>query len=291
MKIVASISILLLSFISANADISKKQARQSVATSIGMSLPLSAVRIDRISSTSDSSAEVSAQLELVFRLERDEINQWRLRELRTADARWENVDLLVQALKLELQQGKCEAPKNEFGRVKAQDLSIKQARCLVANLFGVELPSDAVRIKELSGLGLGSEPSALAITLVQADFRLAREAGSWRAVEIRSGARGWLALNSVMSDVENHKREMTTEQLNVIATALDNFRRERGSFVISDKHSVLIDNLTPHYLSRVLRLDAWHRPFQYQGETNHFSLRSLGPDGKENTPDDIVVTR
>ena len=291
MRIVAIITMVLLSFISAKADVSKKEAKKAIATSMGMSLPTAAVRIERITSSSNASVEISAQLELVFRLARGEDNQWRLRELRTADARWEDVDLLTQALKLDLQNEKCESPRNEFGRVKAEDLSIKQARCLVANLFAVELPSDAVRIKEVTGLGLGSEPSALAVTLVQADFRLAREAGSWRADEIHTGARGWVALGSVTTDVETQKRAMTTEQLNVIAAALDTFRRDRGSFVVSDKHSVLIDNLTPHYLSRVLRLDAWHRPFHYQGESSHFTLRSLGPDGKENTPDDIVVTR
>jgi hypothetical protein len=148
-----------------------------------------------------------------------------------------------------------------------------------------------VRIKEVSGLGLGSEPSALAVTLVQSDFRLASEGGSWRAVEIHSGNRDWVSLNPVTSALDTEKRASTNEDLNIIASALEAFRRDRGSFVISDKHSVLIDNLSPHYLPRIMRLDAWHRPFQYQGERDHFTLRSLGPDGKENTPDDLVVTR
>jgi hypothetical protein len=127
--------------------------------------------------------------------------------------------------------------------------------------------------------------------LVLVDFRLAKNSGSWRAVEVHTGSRGWLSLDAVPATVDADKRARTTEQLNAIASALDIFRRDRGAFVISDRHSVLIDHLAPHYLSRVVRLDAWQHPFQYRGEHDHYTLRSLGPDGKENTPDDIVVSR
>jgi len=51
---------------------------------------------------------------------------------------------------------------------------------------------------------------------------------------------------------------------------------------------VLIDHLSPHYLERVIRLDPWNRPYQYQGERDHFSLRSNGPDGKSGTGDDVL---
>jgi hypothetical protein len=291
MKVLSIISILLLSFVSANADVTKKQARKAIATSAGMSLPSSAVRVDRIVASGNSAAEVTAQLELVFRLERDEKGQWRLKELRTAEAQWEDVDALTQALKVDLQQDKCDTPKNEFGRVKPEDLSIKRSRCLIASLFAVELPSDSVRIKEVAALSLGSQPSAVAVSLVQADFKLTRDSGSWRATEIHSGTRGWVRLDALPSGVDVLKRERTTERLNAIAVALDAFRRDRGSFVVTDKHSVLIDHLSPHYLSRVMRLDAWNRPFHYQGDKDHFTVRSVGADGKENTPDDLLVSR
>ncbi len=86
------------------------------------------------------------------------------------------------------------------------------------------------------------------------------------------------------------KRSTATDELSTIAKALGDFRRERGSYVVSDSESVLIDHLSPHYLLRVIRVDPWHRPYRYEGQPDHYSLRSLGPDGKPNTPDDIVVT-
>jgi hypothetical protein len=291
MKLLSIVSIVLLCFVSGNAEVSEKQAKKAIATAAGVSFPSSAVRVERITSSSNGSAEVSTQLELVFRLSQDDSGQWRIKELRTGEDHWEDVQTIAKAFEVELQPETCDPEKNQYGRKKPEgDLSIKRARCLVANLFAVQLPSDAVRIREVSGLGLAPHPSAVAVTLVQADFRLAKKSGNWQAVEFHSGSRDWLRLDSVRATVDAQKRVKTMEDLNAIATALLAYRQERGTFVISDKHSVLIDHLNPHYLSRVIRLDAWHRPLSYFGDTNTYTLRSLGPDGKEDTPDDIVVS-
>ena len=74
-----------------------------------------------------------------------------------------------------------------------------------------------------------------------------------------------------------------------MAKALEAFRRDRGTFVVSDSHPVAIDFLSPRYLARVIRVDPWHQPYKYQGERDHFTLRSTGPDRKDNTPDDIEL--
>ena len=284
------LSISLVCIAPARAELSQKQARKAIAKAAGFALPSSAVRVERIVSSGATSAEVATQLELVFRLARDEKGLWQLRELRTGEAQWEEVETIAQAAKLYLQPNNCN-PADEFGRVKSDaTLTIKRARCLVADLFTVTLPSDAVRIKDLSALNLGPQPSALAVSLVQVDFRLAKDATGWRVVEFHSGNRAWVNLDSVPASINSLKRAKTTERMNTIVAALELFRKERGSFVISDQYSVLVDNLHPRYLTRVIRLDSWQRPYRYQGERDHFTLRSLGPDGKENTADDIVVS-
>jgi hypothetical protein len=79
--------------------------------------------------------------------------------------------------------------------------------------------------------------------------------------------------------------------LESIATALESFRRERGFYVESKSEAALIDNLNPHYLARVIRVDPWHKPYEYEGARNSFVLRSDGPDGKPGTEDDITVTK
>ena len=273
-----------------HAELSKKQAKRLISRVAGMSLPSSAVRVESISSTSESTAEASTDLQLVFRLSRDASGQWQVKELRTGDGRWENIELVIKAAKIDLHGNKC-GTKDELGGVKPEsDLSVKRARCLIANLFDVTMPSDAIRIQEISDLGLGSQPSAIAVSLVRIDFRFIKDSRGWQVSEFHSGNRSWIKLGSA-DEVDALKRARTSEDMNTIVAALEAYRRVRGSFVVGEKHSALIDSLTPHFLHRVIRLDSWHHPFQYQGTSDHFTIRSLGPDGKENTADDIVVSR
>jgi hypothetical protein len=92
------------------------------------------------------------------------------------------------------------------------------------------------------------------------------------------------------ASIDQVKRTAAADELDTVAKALGDYRRARGVFVVTDRESVLIDHLSPRYLTRVIRVDPWQRPYQYDGQQDHYSLRSLGPDGKANTADDIVVS-
>ena len=286
------IIVLLLGIVgatSARADLSQKQARKAIQTMGGWSLPGSAVRLE-IRSNSAESAAVSAEIQTVFRLRLYE-GQWQLREIRTAPDRWEQLEVIARAAKVELPAGDCDAP-SEFARRKSvTELTTKRARCLVASLLGVALPSDDVRIKEITpfGLSIGSESAALVTALVRVDFRVSRDAKGWRVTEFKSGARNWVNVANLPASIDEVKRSAASDELSTIAKALGDYRRDRGYFVVSDKESVLIDHLSPRYLTRIIRVDPWHRPYQYDGQQDRYSLRSLGPDGKPNTPDDVVV--
>src|SRR4029450_6739499 len=98
--------------------------------------------------------------------------------------------MLAQAAKVELPGDHCDFA-NQFLKTPI-DLTPRQARCLVASLFGVKLPADAVRIKNTRSLGLplGSEPSALAVALIRVDFRLERNRSGWQGAGGKSGGRG-----------------------------------------------------------------------------------------------------
>ena len=275
----------------ARADISQKNARKVIQTMLGWSLPGDAVRIHSIRSSGAESAEVRAEIQTVFRLRLNE-GRWELREIRTAPDRWEQLEVIARAAKVELPAGECAAP-SEFARTRlATQLTTKRARCLVASLFGVALPSDDVRIKEISpfGLSIGSESAALVTALIRVDFRLARDPSGWRVSEFKSGARNWVNIAALPAAIDEVKRSAAGVDLSTIAKALGEFRRDRGYFVVADKESVLIDHLSPRYLTRVIRVDPWYRPYQYEGQQDRYSLRSLGPDGKANTPDDVVVS-
>ena len=278
--------LLVLAPVVARADLSQSQARKLIQAVGGDS-----VRVQQIRTNSAESAEVAAELQLVFRVTLHD-GRWRLSEVRTAPNRWERVDYIAQAVKVEIKEDKCDEP-SEFARTTdATALTTKRARCLVAALFNVELPSDQVRIRNVSpfGFSFGSaDASALITSLVQLDYRFVRDGRAWQVAAVKAGNRDWLDLQGVSATVDQLKRSSAANELSLIAQALDNYRRDRGGYVVSDKESVLIDHLSPRYLTRVIRVDPWHRPYQYEGSQTGYSLRSLGPDGKPNTGDDIVV--
>jgi hypothetical protein len=275
----------------ARADLNKNQARKLIQTMAGWSLPGSAVRVASVNSSGSESAEVTAEIQTIFRLALN-YGRWELSEIRIGPDRWERLDVIARAVKAELPSGECDAPAQFVRTRSSSQLTTKRARCLVASLFGVQLPSDDVRIRDISpfGLSIGPESSALVTALVRADFRFAQGARDWRLVGFKSGNRDWVNVTDVPATMDEIKRSTASEDLSTIAKALSDFRRERGSFVISDKESVLIDHLSPRYLTRVIRVDPWHRPYHYEGHQDRYSLRSLGPDGKPNTPDDVVIS-
>ena len=286
------ITVVLLAIVgpaSARADLSQKQARKAIQTMWGWSLPGSAVRLE-IRSNSAASAEVSAEIQAIFRLRLYE-GHWEIREFRSAPDRWEQLEVIARAAKVELPEGGCDASENFARRTFATAMTTKRARCLVATLFGVTLPSDDVRIKDISpfGFSIGSESAALVTALVRVDFRLTRDKSGWHVTEFKSGTRNWFNVSGLPSAIDEVKRSAASDDLATIAKALGDYRRDRGFFVVSDKESVLIDHLSPRYLARVIRVDPWYRPYQYDGQQDRYSLRSLGPDGKPNTPDDVVV--
>lgn len=168
----------------------------------------------------------------------------------------------------------------------AGDLTPKEARKLIARLAGIQLPSDAVRIKEITPFG----NSAVVVAQVETAFRLVNENEKWRVVEIRTGDRRWEDVDALVRALNVEKTSRVRAELETIATALESFKRERGFYVESTSEAKLIDLLNPHYLPRVIRVDPWHAPYDYEGTRTSYVLRSNGPDGKANTSDDIAIT-
>jgi hypothetical protein len=167
----------------------------------------------------------------------------------------------------------------------ADDLSPNQARKVIANLAGIKLPSDAVRVREVSILG----SSATVVAQVETAFRFVKGGdGKWHVAEIRTGDNRWEDVDMLVRAVNVEKAERARAEMETLATALEAFRRERGFYVVAKGEGVLEDQLNPRYLARVVRVDPWHKPYLYEGTQSAYTLRSAGADGKENTPDDIV---
>jgi len=174
------------------------------------------------------------------------------------------------------------------GARAAGDLTPKEARRLIARMAGVQLPSDAVRIKDVSVMG----NSATVVAQVETAFRFDKGGdGKWRVAEIRTGDRRWEDVDMLVRALNAEKTSRARAELESIATALESYRREHGSYLESKTEGALIDNLNPRYLPRVIRVDPWHQPYEYEGTRSSFVLRSNGPDGKSNTSDDVIVAK
>ncbi|MFP5263485.1 MAG: type II secretion system protein GspG [Blastocatellia bacterium] len=168
----------------------------------------------------------------------------------------------------------------------ARELGAREARERVAAALGLDKP-DAVRIKNISP-GMGGE--AIVEAQFDASFRFTQgKDGNWNAVEVRTGDRKWESLELIQTAVRKEKELRTTADMRTLVTALEAFRRERGFYVEADTNSALVDNLSPRYLSAIIRLDAWSHEFEYKGSATGYRLASLGPDGKPRTGDEIVI--
>jgi hypothetical protein len=167
----------------------------------------------------------------------------------------------------------------------AGDLTPKEARKLIANMAGIKLPSDAVRVREVSLLG----SSAVVVAQVETAFRFNKgDDGKWRVAEIRTGDNRWEDVEMLVRAINTEKVARARAEMETLATALEAFRRERGFYVVAKGEGVLVDQLNPRYLARIVRVDPWHKPYLYEGTRDAYTLRSAGADGKENTADDIV---
>src|SRR6185369_11001884 len=156
----------------------------------------------------------------------------------------------------------------------AGDLSAKEARRLIARMAGIDLPSDAVRVKEVSAAG----NSATVVAQVETAFRFEKgDDGKWRVAEIRTGDRRWESVDLLVKALNSEKTSRARAELESIATALDAYHREHGSYVEARTEAGLIDRLNPRYLARVISIDPWHQPYEYEGTRTSFTLRSSGP--------------
>jgi hypothetical protein len=287
-------STLAISAAEVKADLSRQQARKLISKMAGVELPGSSVRIKSISAAGATSAEATAEIKTVFRFEKDNSGQWRVREVRTGQDRWLQISHLANALNTKLSGSDCSAPDPPFRGSKAVDPSIKRARCLLANLLGIDLPSDSVRVQEVSPLGipLASQPSAIVIALITLETRFSGDGGKgWRLTDVRSGKSDWVNVEALADSLDTEKREQARGELEWIAEALEKLRKDTGFYVVSDSHAVAMDHLSPKYLPRVIRFDPWQHPYTYQGERAQFKLRSFGRDGKDGTADDIELVR
>ena len=280
------------SYADSRTNLTASQARKVLTRIPGFELKSGAIRVKSVSPNSAAAADVSAEVRLVFKFEKDKSGSWWVAEVRTGQDRWEPIDLIARALNTNMMGGVCTAPDPPLKGKLAIDPSVRRARCLLGGLLGLEVPSDALRIQAVvpMAIPMATQPSATVVAWVRVEARLTQAPGGWQVAELRTGNRDWFKLEPLIASLNQEKHKRARAELDMIAAALEKFRHDRGFYVVAEKQSTAIDYLSPRYLSRVIRIDPWNRPYLYMGQRDHFTLRSSGPDGKPDTPDDLVLS-
>jgi hypothetical protein len=289
--------------------ISKDTARKTITRVAGLELKKSAVRVTAITGTS-ATAEVAATVKTVFRLSQDDKGAWRVLEVRVGDRQWEEIDLLartwhfdhttplvaqLEALTAQFvereraraeEKKRHEAEEEKAGTPEQDKKKQKKEHAKSAPVPDDDLRGGPVVVKTFAAL----LSSATVEAELDMTFRLSKDArGQWQVTEARIGDSAWADVTALVSALDAEKRARARTDLDALAAALEAYHRERGFYVVADTSAVLVDQLNPRYTTAIIRIDPWHRPYEYAGTPNGFVLRSIGPDGKANTADDLVV--
>lgn len=169
----------------------------------------------------------------------------------------------------------------------AEKMSVSQAKRAIARTAGIELPTAAVEVEKEGISVIGSEATVEA--KVRTAFRLRRaEKGDWEVAEVRLGAGRWEDVALLSRALDREKGARARAELTTLRVALEAFRRERGHYPAGSDARTLADNLSPRYLSQVIRLDPWQQPYAYTGTLSSYALRSAGADRELGTADDIL---
>jgi hypothetical protein len=309
----------------AKSTLKKSDAQKLVAAYSLLELNKGEVSIKEIA-PGDSSATVTAAVHVGVRFERDAKASWRGVEMRVGDREWESLDTLARAFntdsfararaaldslaaeldaqaqeKKRLDVNKKNEKKDEKKddkRSEGQDVKVageqsakaeqkKKSDQKTSDKDQPELVRGALRVKNPESALSPMGKSAVVEVEIEIAFDVVREGGKWRIASASIGGEKLPDPDAFARTLDAEKSKAARADLEALAVALESFKRERGFYVVSDSEAALVDFLNPRYTPRVIRVDPWHHPYEYTGTRDDFTLRSTGPDGKRDTPDDI----
>ncbi|HEY9404077.1 MAG TPA: type II secretion system protein GspG [Pyrinomonadaceae bacterium] len=285
----------------AEKAIKRDEARKLIAAASVLELNKEAVTIREISPPG-AVATVLAGVKLGFRFVRDGAGAWRVIEVRTGDRQWESFDLLGRALGGE----HIAYARAELDAFAAELAALGNNKAAAAGRAPESQPAGNDRNQPPKELRRGAlsvmNPAAALVPTgstavieleVETSVDFVRDArGRWQVARVRVGSgRGFEAFDAFERALNTEKVARARADLASLAALLEEYRRARGFYVVAATASDLVDHLNPRYTPAFIRFDPWHRPYEYEGARERFTLRSLGADGKPNTADDVTIRK
>ena len=161
----------------------------------------------------------------------------------------------------------------------------KQVHDAVRTFDTVEFSDKQVKVEAIKYLG----SHAVATVTVKTAVKMSKKENQWVIDEIRIGDRRWEKAEFIIAVLNEKRTARTRSDLRVLSEGIHLYRNEHSSLPQARDFQELIDALSPKYLDQVTRLDAWSNPFSYKSlSASDYDLRSAGPDGRMNTPDDLL---
>jgi hypothetical protein len=157
----------------------------------------------------------------------------------------------------------------------------------------LELPQSTLEKKDVEVIKVTqiSGAEAIAETRLKTAFRLEKVKGAWIVRDVRLGHGQWEKVNNLAAALEAVKADETRKMLDQVAEAVRKFRESTGNLPAFKDYIALSDQLSPQYLTPLIRLDSWRQPLEAERpNAETILLRSAGPDGKFGTADDIRIT-
>jgi hypothetical protein len=172
-----------------------------------------------------------------------------------------------------------------------RNIGNNNARDVILELPQSTLEKEDVEVIKVSQIS-GTE--AIAETQLKTAFRLEKVKGAWIVREVRIGHGQWEKANNLAAALEAVKADETRKMLDQVAGAVRKYRESTGNLPVFKDYIALSDQLSPQYLTPLIRLDSWRHPLEAERpNAETILLLSAGPDGKFGTADDIrhTVTR
>ncbi len=165
----------------------------------------------------------------------------------------------------------------------------KMARDVIIGAHAEALTQGDLEVLAVTQVGPGE---AVVEVQLHSAFRLRKVGAEWVVREVKVGQGQWESLDDILRSLQQVKIQETRRSLEKIAAAIDAYRQKNGHLPAFKNYVDLSDALYPHYLSPLIREDAWKQPLvATSAGPGAIRLVSPGPDGKLGTPDDIEIIK
>ena len=158
------------------------------------------------------------------------------------------------------------------------------ARNLIVGINSDAIHKSDVEIVKVQQITAGE---AIAETRARVAFRFENNGNAWRVREMRIGHGQWESVENIGRALNLIRTEETNELLARIAEAIQKYRDANQRLPLFKDYVDLSDQLSPGFLTPLVRLDAWQRPFEASMSGSGILLSSAGPDGIMGNQDDI----